>query len=346
MVQKGERTLWIDSLKGVAILCVVLGHVALGYRGIPMYPEYSWLMTAIGDAVYAFHMPLFFVLSGYMYCKAYVCDDETIDSQRLKRQALNLAVIYAVYSIVYGSFKILFGGYVNVEVTVTDLLMIWAKTIDPYWYLYVLVMFYGAFFPKTVRNAAPGALFAVLLAVSIPIRSGLVSLTSWFQIDRFCNFAVFFYAGYLCARRPSLFQGPRNPLIAVCTILSAAGICGFVLGRAPEYIPVFSTLFPLAFCLTLFWAFSRCKALGENPLLCLCGRYSLEIYVLHNFLTAGLRPVFILLHIDNVAAGIFLNLVISTALPLLFAYSCRLLGIHALFFKPGTFFERKLKKHA
>ncbi len=48
-----ERIVWIDVLKGMAILLVVLSHTAI--------PEIE------NEAVYLFHMPLFFWLSGLLY---------------------------------------------------------------------------------------------------------------------------------------------------------------------------------------------------------------------------------------------------------------------------------------
>lgn len=45
------RLAWIDALKGIGIVCVVLGHVVL----------------PISRYIYWFHMPLFFFVSGYLY---------------------------------------------------------------------------------------------------------------------------------------------------------------------------------------------------------------------------------------------------------------------------------------
>ena len=45
-----SRELWIDVLKGIAIVCVILGHTFI-----------------YGDRVYYFHMPLFFLIGGYLF---------------------------------------------------------------------------------------------------------------------------------------------------------------------------------------------------------------------------------------------------------------------------------------
>lgn len=49
---KGSRVEWVDAAKGLGILFVIAGHV--------------WWRGPVRDAIYAFHMPLFFLLSGYM----------------------------------------------------------------------------------------------------------------------------------------------------------------------------------------------------------------------------------------------------------------------------------------
>ena len=46
-----QREVWLDALKGVGILLVILGHCS------PAFMKY----------IYGFHMPLFFLISGYLY---------------------------------------------------------------------------------------------------------------------------------------------------------------------------------------------------------------------------------------------------------------------------------------
>lgn len=48
----GGRLEWIDVARGIGIIAVVIGHV--------------WTRGALRDAMYSFHMPLFFLLSGLL----------------------------------------------------------------------------------------------------------------------------------------------------------------------------------------------------------------------------------------------------------------------------------------
>lgn len=46
------REVWLDLIKGIGILLVVIGHIAT---------------NEVRDLIYLFHMPLFFLISGYLY---------------------------------------------------------------------------------------------------------------------------------------------------------------------------------------------------------------------------------------------------------------------------------------
>lgn len=51
-VRGGGRLEWIDVARGIGIIAVVVGHV--------------WTCGPLRDAAYSFHMPLFFLLSGFL----------------------------------------------------------------------------------------------------------------------------------------------------------------------------------------------------------------------------------------------------------------------------------------
>lgn len=58
-----SRENWLDCLKGIAIILVVLGHVLDGSTGNNLFPNDTWIKS-LHTAIYIFHMPLFFCLSG------------------------------------------------------------------------------------------------------------------------------------------------------------------------------------------------------------------------------------------------------------------------------------------
>ncbi len=62
------REKWVDDVKVIACILVVLGHFFQSMTKSNILPEnglYQWFNTTI----YYFHVPLFFICSGYLYQK-------------------------------------------------------------------------------------------------------------------------------------------------------------------------------------------------------------------------------------------------------------------------------------
>ena len=63
-----KRLVYLDEVKGLAILLVVMGHVlawnGMGTSADSSYNEYGDL---IFQFIYGFHMPLFFCVSGFLF---------------------------------------------------------------------------------------------------------------------------------------------------------------------------------------------------------------------------------------------------------------------------------------
>lgn len=59
---KSKRIEYIDALKGFAIFCVLWGH-SLQY----LKKEYDFFHNPIYEFIYSFHMPLFFMISGFFF---------------------------------------------------------------------------------------------------------------------------------------------------------------------------------------------------------------------------------------------------------------------------------------
>lgn len=72
-----KRLTWIDNAKGIGILLVVLGHT----YGIPVQ---------LHHIIYSFHMPLFFLLSGYTF------RGENVRAERLREYIRRMARAYLV----------------------------------------------------------------------------------------------------------------------------------------------------------------------------------------------------------------------------------------------------------
>lgn len=67
-IERMNRDITIDLLRGIAILFVYLGHSIL-YHPIQMGDMYPWCHL-LATSITSFNMPLFFILSGYLFAKS------------------------------------------------------------------------------------------------------------------------------------------------------------------------------------------------------------------------------------------------------------------------------------
>ena len=97
-----KRVHEIDILKGIGALLVIIGHLC-DYNGV------------LKIYIYAFHMPLFFFLSGYIFKKK----KDIKTSEYIKKKIKTILVPYFIFNIVslvislrFGSYE--FSGYKNI----------------------------------------------------------------------------------------------------------------------------------------------------------------------------------------------------------------------------------------
>ena len=69
-----QREIWVDNVKVIACILVVLGHFFQSMTKSDVLPAndlYQWF----NQTIYYFHVPLFFICSGYLYQKLSVVND-------------------------------------------------------------------------------------------------------------------------------------------------------------------------------------------------------------------------------------------------------------------------------
>lgn len=122
---------YVDAVKGIAIVLVVLGHI-LRAEGEILEPE---LEDMIASVIYAFHMPLFFFITGY--CRFLSEQKKLMDLRDLGRQAGKLTgrllSAYLLWTLIFYLVRILIGdpgdGITWLTMTLTF------RGVAPLWFL-------------------------------------------------------------------------------------------------------------------------------------------------------------------------------------------------------------------
>ena len=191
------REKWVDDVKVIACILVVLGHFFQSMTKANVLPEnglYQWFNTTI----YYFHVPLFFICSGYLYQKYSNVNNVGSWCRNVAKKVLALGVPYATFTTATWVLKKVFSSSVNDQVGgLGDTLFL--HPTAPYWYLYALFFIFlvtPTF--SSVKMAAVGLIVALIARVliltggySVYAVSTVLSNEIWFVVGMsICAFNV------------------------------------------------------------------------------------------------------------------------------------------------------------
>ena len=166
----GTREKWVDDVKVIACILVVLGHFFQSMTKANILPEndlYKWFNTTI----YYFYVPLFFICSGYLYQRYSKVNDFKSWKKNAAKKALALGVPYVTFSTATWILKTVFSGSVNDQIGgLSDTLLL--HPTSPYWYFYALFFIFlvtPTF--STVKMAGVG-LTATVVAKTVILTGG------------------------------------------------------------------------------------------------------------------------------------------------------------------------------
>lgn len=284
-----ERVQWIDAVKGVGILLVILAHIS------PISNKVFWYLT------YGF-MPIFFVMAGFTSKKV------NGYSEAIKKKAKRLLIPYFVYGLLlivasyllfdntniiqtllglaYGRYSVLPEGAENVVPLLKGCL-----AVCPFWFLpcmflaYLLLIIYDNLGGQRYILISM-AVVLTLLSVYKPI------LLPWSMDTCFMAF-LFILSGRLISKKMKRNKGKYDlPLCITCVAVYVL-LCkfnphvNFSIGKYGEHQIISVFLFfalgvaePLAFSF-LFRLIERTKL---SYMFAYLGRHSLRLMCIHIFL--------------------------------------------------------------
>lgn len=152
----------MDDVKVIACILVVVGHFFQSMVKASILPDsglYEWFITT----VYYFHVPLFFICSGYLYQKYSKVNSVGSWRRNVAKKVLALGIPYVTFSTATWVLKKAFSSSVNNQIgELGDTLLF--HPASPYWYLYAL-FFIFLLTPtfKSVKMAIGGLIVAIAL---------------------------------------------------------------------------------------------------------------------------------------------------------------------------------------
>ena len=279
-----NRLNWIDVLKGIAILLVVLGHTL---DGSPMYNATNW-MSKLHMIIYSFHMPLFFFLSGCTFSLS----KKNADVKTFALRILELFLVYVIWSFFMYAGKTLLSAEATNKVTFTFPYCLLFSPVDPFWYLIVLLIYsiIGFVVERTnekVRFCLLCFSFIISAIISIWEREALKNAAELRYLYRI-GFHFVFFIGGICFIKKDLLRF-NSKLKAVLLFVITIALLFVKQFFIPTNVILFNEITAWACIIFLVSLISQIVLVSNNCIISFFGTNSLYIYCLHNFCTVLCR---------------------------------------------------------
>lgn len=247
-----------------------------------------------------------------------------------------------MFSIMMFMFKLLFADYVSLGVKWKDLIYLPVRSIPqvPYWYFYVLIFLYisAVFIMKQKWNKD----LVIFILSGICIVYAVSGLPEIFTAQRIINYACFFMFGCLYQIRGGAGRLNRHYIIQEGIVVCGMMIVLFLGDRytLPKLI-IRTVRVCIAFLLINILFHAAKKYWNHNSVCSWIGKRSLEVYVLHLYITSGIRPILRLLHLENYLVDVVMTTILGIVIPIGCSYILKKLNLWNIFFKPVTYIKKE-----
>lgn len=292
------RNNWIDSLKGMAIILVVIGHLSTLFSGLVFYK--------LNQYIYSFHMPLFFFISGYLInFEKYM----NIEKTYFKKRVYSLIIPYFFFSAIaylfYITMDYLYQPQIqNIELfekgVVFNLYAIFCSAngylLDtPLWFLPCLFITEILFFISRKNLKENYQLLALVIFFSLTgfLYSTYIPLRMPWSFDIALTGVVFYLAGHFFKKNyETVFF--RKSYIFIFVLFLIHIMSSFTNSRVDMYKLIYNNYFlfylsAFSGILVYFYIFKRIK---PSKILQFYGRNSLIILGFHYIIISTLKYTF------------------------------------------------------
>jgi fucose 4-O-acetylase-like acetyltransferase len=301
--------------RGAAIVMVVLGHVWRGLAGGGLIVN-EGLFRHVDQAIYLFHMPVFFILSGFVFRSGGHLTPIGFLKGRVRRILYPLLLWYYLFV----SLNILMSPYVNTAFDLDRLLGLPVPFGTQFWFLYALLVIQLACMPLAFASTRRQILGFVLLATCAALlhKYGFGFFNPW--LHQAISYLPFFLLGVFA--KEIVFQNwlfgvaPRNLVLWGGGMFLLAELLR--LSGAPVPAPLLLLGMPAAIGFILIIAgISFFPAQGRvSTVLMILGQASMAIYLAHVFFTAFSRVALQAVGVQDLWAHLLLGTLLGVIGPL------------------------------
>lgn len=325
------RECWIDNIRVFACILVAVGHLVMSMITAEIIPSgklVDWFIATI----YYFHVPLFFICSGYVYQKYGRVASFSDWTWNVIKKAVTLGIPYFVFSLVTWVLKSVFSSAVNVQ-NIDLLESLFVTPASPYWFLYILFLLFVI--TPTLNNKAMMIVVATVAVIFKIISVGVEEISVYAVAEVLSN-TIWFVAGMVLAVTNISRFAMRKWIPFGCVL--AAVFLAVSLGVYTTENEGISFAMGIVGCaatvLILCGGFAGDK---RYPVWEVLSRYTMPVFLMHTIFAAGWRSVLLKIGVTNAPIHVVTGLIISFAGPVIAAMIMKKVKALDILLNPGKY---------
>lgn len=339
------REVWVDYVKVLACVLVALGHFFQSMTKAEIVPT-SDAFLFFNQVIYSFHVPLFFICSGYLYQKFSVVRSFGAWKVNILKKLLALGVPFVVFSTATWVLKNVFSGSVNSAESESLLSTLLIEPTAPYWFLYILFFL----FLITPTMAGEKEVY-ICLAVSFALKIAQLTLPIHnYALHRICGNEIWFVLGMaVCALNLTGYARKKWFLW-----VGLACMAVFCVGSAVGYDST-----------TAFWSEQKnflmglpaCAGIGmvtvslfrdgkHFAVLDFFAKYTMPVFLMHTIFAAAFRSVLMKVGIHSAPVHVAAGLAVCFVCPIIAAMIMERIWFLNFFLYPGKVLKKMKHKAA
>lgn len=302
----GQRENGFDTVKGAAIILVVFGHVWLGLNGAGLIANQTLFQT-VEAAIYLFHMPVFFFVSGLLF------SSRAALGRFAWQKVLTLLWPLLLWSWVEGAALWVSGqGTDRGLVGPLDVLAYPVPVKSVFWFLWALFVLQVVAY--AVQRAAPAMSRALLLVLALAsVAVFLLGLDPGRAVSIIENAPYFLVGVLLAPMRANLASRRMFPFVVALVLFSLAEMLHLRDGDGARWFQLTALVAVLGFVSAL----ARIGGSTAGRALAWLGQRTMPIYLVHIILTAGTRVALLKLGVTGMWPHLVLGTLMGIAVPLM-----------------------------
>lgn len=308
------KEVWIDKIKIIACILVVLGHLFQSMVVSGLYPENN-LYRAFTTTIYCFHVQLLFFCSGYLYQKYSSTSGLLSWGKSVFNKFISLGIPYVIFTTTTVILKKLFSATVNYEAE-SLWLTLFSQPTSPYWYLYVLIILFVLFRTfEEKSHAITVGIFALAMKCIFIFVSPIHSLP--YFIRSILCYCVWFVMGmefsYFEVSRKVTDKQKRYLAIFGGGCLLIYEILFLLVGKWDILDFAFGMIMCVAIVAICLLETNGCS----DYYIKILSKYTFPVYLMHTIFAAGTRSVLFYLGINNLLLHVTMGLLIGICAPII-----------------------------